>query len=155
MKIITDYRLFTSELNHALWWLGNFTEYTNSSMKAVTVTGFTEGSVVVSWSNNSINSINPPYRCPGPQIYRLFTAMQSGALLTSLSQYHIDSVDLRLKGICSEYTTSTTTVRTSMRTTTTSTETTRTTTPTTTTPTTTSELPLPNNTTGCYQVHNS
>ena len=136
MRIITDYTLFTSRLSHTLWWLGNVTAYSGEGKSSVTVDSITDGSVIVSWSNNTINSIQPPYRCPGPEIYSQYRRISGGGLVASLPQYEIGSMELRLTGICSEYTTRTTTQSTTV-TTTPSTTTPTTTTPTTTTSTTT------------------
>ena len=140
MQIVTDYLLFTSELNHAIWWVGNVTQYFRSGMSSITVTRLEQGSVVIGWSNNSINSIEPLYKCPGPEIYEQYDIVSDGGLSTSLSQYVIRSIDLRLEGVCSEYTTSTSTSTTSTSTTTTTTPiTTAASTTSTTTSTTTSE----------------
>lgn len=139
MRIVTDYQLFTSELSHALWWVGNVTQYFRTDMSAITVPGVKEGSVIIGWSNNSINSISPPYKCPGPEIYQQFARISDGALTNSLSQYAISSVELRLQGICSEYTTPTTTTTTTTTSTTTTPLTSTNSSTSTTTPTTTSE----------------
>jgi len=139
MKILTDYTLFTSELEHTIWWLGNVTRYFNSDLSSVTLISLSEGSVIVSWSNNSINQIDPPYICPGSQIYQQYRIVNGGGLVNSLPQYLILSIDLKLQGICSDYTTTTEVPTTTSTISTTSSPTTSTVPTTTTTPTTTSK----------------
>ena len=141
MTVITDYELFSSEISHALWWLGNVSAYFTQSPDHVTMLGVepheTRG-VVITWSNNTINSIDPPYTCPLALIYELFEVVDGTGFRASLSQYLISSVTLSLQGICEGFTTSTTTQSTSTSTTI---STTRVTTPTTTSTSTTTTTP--------------
>ena len=138
MQIRTDYTLFSREIDHTLWWAGNLTQYFNQTAEAVTVLSIERSEllpgIVITWSNNSINNINPPYTCPLAQIHDLFTLLRGEDLRASLNQYLISSVTLSLQGICEGFTTSTTTQSTSTSTTV---STTKVTTPTTTSTSTT------------------
>ena len=144
MNILTDYQLFVSELSHAIWWTGNVSAYFSVSLDDVTVLSITEGSepgLMITWSNNSINNVNPPYSCPIALIYSNFDRLRGQAFTAALNQFTIRSLTLRLQGICEGISTSTTTQSTStttpITTSTTPTTTSSTTTPTTTTSTTT------------------
>ena len=146
MRIATDYQFFVSDIRHALWWAGNVTRVFGADIDRITMLGV-DGSVILKWSNNTINSINPPYTCPLSAITENYNSLRSPEFSQSLNQYLIDSVTITLKGICEGFVITSTTTSTTIPTTTTSTTTTPTTTHTTTsttptTRTTTSELTL-------------
>lgn len=126
LTIATNYGLFVSELTHIVWWVGNVTHYFGDPKNSINVATVEEGSVIIKWSNNSINNVDPPYSCPAELIYNQLGMIQRQEFASTLSQYDIVSVDLGLQGICSEYvspTTSTTTPTTTPLTTTRSTTT--------------------------------
>ena len=132
MRIATDYQFFVSDIRHALWWAGNVTRVLAVTTEQITLLGVREGSVIVQWSNNSINSINPPYTCPARVIFQYYDSVRA-SVTVALPQYQINSISLHLVGICRDYTTTTTSTTSS----TTPTTTQITTTPTTTTASTT------------------
>ena len=147
MIIRTDYNLFTYDFNHILWWTGNVTGYFNESVDAIRVLSIekrVQPSVVITWTNNSINNVIPPYTCPFDLILDVIGQLQQTNFQLALNQYLITSVELGVQGVCTGFTTTTTTTVpttvTSSTTTTPLTTTSKTTVPTTTstTPTTTS-----------------
>lgn len=148
MLIRTDYVFFTNEIVHTMWWAGNLTNYFNQTSDSIIILSVERSElpgVIITWSDNAINNVNPPYTCPLALIDSLYSQLNGEGVQASLNQYLIVSVTLRLRGICVGFTTSTTTPTTSTTPRTTMTTTTPTTTPTTTstttTPTTTTTTP--------------
>ena len=119
MTIRTDYRLFTYRLSHLVYWIGNLTDYFSTTRQSITVLGLLDSSVTVEWTNNTINSVDPPYTCPLDLIYNNYQQLESGGLKASLNQYLIESVTLSLQGVCEGFTLPTTTLPTTPKETTT------------------------------------
>lgn len=112
MSIRTDYRLFTHELNHTLWWIDNMTSYFNQSTDDITLLSVTDGSVVLTWSSSPINKINPPYTCPIDLITNAYNEFGQQQFRAAFPQYLIQSVDVKLTGICEGFSVLTTTTTT-------------------------------------------
>lgn len=106
MTIRTDLALFTRDLSHIVWWVGNLTSYFNNA--DIMVLNITGPSVTIAWTNSSIIS---PYTCPTDTINSLYQSMTTGdrTLSQSLPQYLVSSLTLELVGICKDFTTSTST----------------------------------------------
>ena len=136
MNIRTDYKLFTYNFDHIIWWTGNVTAYFNESKDTIRVLSVRFGdqpSVLISWTNNTINNVIPPYTCPFGLILGLLHELRNDSFRSTLSQYLITSVELTVQGVCEGFTTSTTTSTTVTREITTPSTTTTTLLPTTTT----------------------
>jgi len=121
MTIVTDFTLFTADIHHIIWWMGNLTSYYRSTITDITMTGIKRGSVIISWSNTSITS---PYTCPHNEILQVYGQLKNNALDTSVPQYYIQARSISYEGICADYvqlTTTTTTVTSNTTTTVTST----------------------------------
>ena len=152
MNILTDYQLFTIDLSHAIWWTGNVSTYFNVAREDITVLSIADGlhpGLMITWSNNSINNVNPPYTCPISLIYSNFNRLKERAFTAALNQFTISSLTLELRGICEGISTSTTTQSTSTSTPVTTLSTFNTTTTTTSTITTSTTTPT---TSMCYYL---
>ena len=112
MRILTDLNLFTRQLDHLVWFVGNVTSYYHSPMSSITLLNVTGPRLTIIFTNNTIVS---PYTCPYDDIYSLFQSMTSvePTLVESLTQYFITALELELVGICEGFTTTSSTVPTS------------------------------------------
>lgn len=108
MTIRTDFVLFTSGIEHVLWWAGNITEFFNNSIDSIRVLevhNASKTSVIVKWTNNTINNIIPPYTCPLADILHVLNQTRSELFQSDLSQFIIQDVTLELRGVCHDFTT--------------------------------------------------
>ena len=107
MTIRTDFAIFLYDMDHTVWWMGNVTSYFNDSRQSIAMLSVDNGTVEMTWTNNSINNADPPYICPIAEIHEVLEEVRSDSMRAYLSQYLIGSVTVSLRGICDGFTTST------------------------------------------------